>query len=69
MRKPKPGGDDADRNVWSDPVDTMELELVSTVMLKKILSSNDEAAKKKTEHALDSDEDAGGTGFDPYNSD
>ncbi len=60
LRKPKPGGGDSDRNVWSDPVDTIELELVSTVMLKKVLSSNDDSAKRKIEQAFDDNRDTDG---------
>lgn len=41
------------RSVWVDPVDSAELELVSTQMLKQILSSHDESDRKAVEKAAD----------------
>jgi len=42
------------RSVWAEPVETAEFELLSTVELKKILKSSDEAAKKSIEAAAES---------------
>ena len=52
--------DSRGRSVWADPVDSAELELVSTQMLKQILTSKDtkdrdavrDAAKTNTEGVL-----------------
>ena len=38
--------DDRGRNVWTGPVEEVEFELVSTVMLKQLLQSDDEKAKQ-----------------------
>ena len=38
--------DDRGRSVWADPVETGELELVSTTTLQKILESIDEKSRK-----------------------
>ena len=48
-RKAMSKSDDADPNVWTEPVDTVELELVSTVMLKQILTETDSATKRELE--------------------
>lgn len=45
----KPDDDGSSRNVWSDPIETAEFELVSTMMLQKIMLSDDASAKKKIE--------------------
>ncbi len=65
MSKPKktdPGslkkvaaGNGSNRNVWSEPVEPAEFELVSTLMLQKILKSDDEAAKQKIQDAATHD--------------
>ncbi len=46
QRPSKIRSDGGDRSVWVEPVETAEFELLSTVALKKILKSNDKAAKK-----------------------
>jgi len=38
--------DERGRTVWVDPVETANLELMSTQMLKKVIDSNDAKAKK-----------------------
>ena len=43
----KVGVDDRGRTVWLDPVKDVELELVSTAMLKRVLESDDEMAKQQ----------------------
>ncbi len=60
IRKPKEGSDDSNRNVWSDPIEPIELELVSTGMLRQILKSGDEDAKKKIEEVAMTDKDVDG---------
>ncbi len=47
LRHPKVTLDDRGRSVWIDPVKSAELELVSTVMLERVLKSDDEGRKKK----------------------
>jgi len=47
LRHPKVSLDDRGRSVWIDPVESAELELVSTVMLERVLKSDDEGRKKK----------------------
>lgn len=59
VRIQRPGkvrSDGRGRSVWAEPVETAEFELLSTVALKKILESNDQAAKKSIEAAADSGE-------------
>lgn len=46
--------DDRGRSVWADPVESANLELVSTQMLKVMLSSRDDADRKAIEQAADS---------------
>jgi len=41
------GTDERGRTVWTGPVETAELELVSTVMLRKIIDSGDKASAEK----------------------
>ncbi len=41
------------RSVWVDPVESAELELVSTQMLKQMLSCRDESDRKAIEEAAD----------------
>jgi hypothetical protein len=55
-RKPKEGDDESQRNVWTDPIDTIELELVSTGKLTQLLDSDDAEARKKIEDAATQDE-------------
>ena len=51
LRHPKVTSDDRGRTVWVDPVESAELELVSTTMLERVLSSDDESRKRKLKHA------------------
>ena len=53
IRKPQVETDDRGRTVWTGPVETTELELVSTVMLKKIIDSGDEARKQRLREAAE----------------
>jgi len=46
-RGEKVGIDDQGHSVWTKPVEEIELELVSTVMLKKIIDSDDEEKKQR----------------------
>lgn len=46
-RDAKVGTDERGNTVWTRPVESTELELVSTVMLKKIIDSDDEARKQR----------------------
>ncbi|MEM8682750.1 MAG: hypothetical protein AAGA33_07755 [Pseudomonadota bacterium] len=50
IRRAKVATDDRGRSVWVDPVETAELDLVSTAMLETLLSGDDEATRK---HLLD----------------
>lgn len=47
QRGEKVGLDDQGHSVWTKPVESIELELVNTVMLKKILDSDDEEKKQR----------------------
>lgn len=47
--------DGGGRSVWAEPVGTAEFELLSTVELRKILKSNDEAAKQSIAAAATTD--------------
>jgi hypothetical protein len=51
LRHPKVTSDARGRTVWVDPVESAELELVSTVMLERLLSSDDENRKQKLKDA------------------
>ena len=42
--------DERGRSVWTEKVETVELELVSTMMLQTILDSNDEEARQQIEN-------------------
>lgn len=53
-RQPKIHTDGRGRSVWSDPVKTVELELVSTRILKKILDSDDAESRKSIQRAAQS---------------
>lgn len=43
----KVGTDSRGRTVWTKPVEPIELELVSTVMLKKMMASDDDQRKEQ----------------------
>ena len=51
VRKPKVALDEHGHSVWTEPVENVQLDLVSTTMLKKILDSNDEKARRRIEEA------------------
>lgn len=51
--RPKVATDDRGRTVWVDPVQTAELELVTTGMLKLILDSDDEDKKQQIRKAAE----------------
>ncbi|HNP64877.1 MAG TPA: hypothetical protein PKH39_13150 [Woeseiaceae bacterium] len=68
LRKPKAGDGNANRNVWSGPVESGEFELVSTMMLQKILTSDDNEARKRLETVAGFDvEGQGVLAHDPKN--
>ena len=55
VRRPsKIKADGRGRSVWADPVESAELELVSTQILKQILSSKDAENRKAVEEAAKS---------------
>lgn len=54
LRPSKVTADGRGRSVWTDPIATAELELVSTVMLEKILESDDDNAKRSIAKAAES---------------
>lgn len=54
VRKPKVVTDDRGRTVWSDPVETANLELVSTQMLQQLIASDDQSAKDQIRDAAGS---------------
>ena len=56
VRRDKVMTDDRGRTVWNVPIEDTELELVSTTMLKQIIDSDDERAKKRIAEAA-SDKD------------
>ena len=56
VRRDKVMTDDRGRTVWNVPIEDTELELVSTTMLKQIIESDDEHAKKRIAEAA-SDKD------------
>lgn len=45
--KPKISSDDRGRSVWAEPVEEVELELVSTLMLKQLIESDDDDKRNK----------------------
>jgi hypothetical protein len=53
QRDAKVGMDSRGRSVWTKPIEPTEFELVSTVMLRKILDSDDEDKKRKIRDAAD----------------
>ena len=52
-RGEKLGIDDQGHSVWTKPVEEIELELVSTTMLKKIIDSDDEEKKRRIKSLAD----------------
>jgi len=54
VRKPKVVTDDRGRTVWSDPIETANLELVSTQMLRQLIESDDQSAKDQIRDAAGS---------------
>lgn len=50
-RESKVRTDDRGRSVWAEPVEETELELVSTMMLKQLLESEDEQQKQRLAQA------------------
>ncbi|MBT8475687.1 MAG: hypothetical protein KJO78_09465 [Alphaproteobacteria bacterium] len=52
-RGEKVGIDDQGHSVWTKPVEEIELELVSTTMLKKIIDSDDEEKKRRIKSLAD----------------
>ena len=53
IKKPRVETDERGRTVWAGPVETTELELVSTMMLKKMIDSGDEARKRRLHEAAE----------------
>ena len=53
IKKPRVETDERGRTVWAGPVETTELELVSTMMLKKMIDSGDEARKRRLREAAE----------------
>ena len=51
VRKPKVALDEHGHSVWTEPVETVQLDLVSTTMLRKILDSQDQEARQRIEEA------------------
>ena len=51
LRKSKVATDERGHSVWAEPVESAELELVSTTMLKQILATDDEKARQNIEKA------------------
>lgn len=51
VRRSKVSVDDRGRNVWGDPIEEAELELVSTAKLRRVLDSADEAKRKQIREA------------------
>lgn len=56
VRKDKVMTDDRGRTVWNVPVEEVELELVSTAMLKSLIESGDEERRQHLEAAARSKE-------------
>jgi len=53
VRRPKTTTDDRGETVWADPIEPTELELVTTCMLKRVMSSDDDGKKQKVREAAD----------------
>lgn len=51
LRRAKVASDERGRTVWLDPVEPTELELVSTTMLERVLSSGDASRKQQIRDA------------------
>ena len=51
VRNTKIGVDERGRNVWTKPIQEVELDLVSTTMLKRVLDSGSEAQRKQLAEA------------------
>ena len=51
LRRSKVATDDRGHTVWVDPVESAELELVTTRMLKRMLASDDEAQRQQIHEA------------------
>ena len=51
VRRSKVSTDDRGRSVWTEPVETAELELVNTQMLKRVLDGDDEQKKQQLRQA------------------
>jgi hypothetical protein len=49
--RPKVSTDDRGRTVWTEPVESVELELVTTGMLEQILQTDDDDAKRRLREA------------------
>ncbi len=56
IRKSKVATDDRGRSVWVDPVESSELELVSTMMLETLLQEDDEATRQQLLDVADLDD-------------
>ena len=56
QRHAKVGTDSRGRTVWTKPVEPVELELVSTMMLEQLLESGDEEHKKRMRELADTGE-------------
>ena len=54
IRKGKVATDDRGRSVWVDPVESAELELVSTMMLEALLEGEDDATRQQLLDVADS---------------
>ena len=50
------GTDDSGRNVWVKPIEDVELELVSTIRLQRILESADKEQKDRIRELADGDD-------------
>ena len=53
IKKPRVETDERGRTVWADPVETTELELMSTTMLRKMIDSGDESRKQRLRQAAE----------------
>ncbi len=56
IRKSKVATDERGRSVWVDPVESAELELVSTAMLETLLESDDGATLRHLMEVADTDD-------------
>lgn len=53
IRRARVKTDDRGRTVWSEPVEDAELELVSTQMLERMLTSDDDERRQKLKEAAE----------------